>query len=323
MHTLLFSPNKKLRALILCFFVFGQLHAQQLPILGQFNELQGVLNPAALSTNYLYSGYTLNMGLNYHTQWAGMPNAPKTSTLQVDYIHPRKSVSLITGGHLIKDQVSRVGTTGLYAKIGGVISKAPQDYGVSMAIHGGLVQYAVDTRNPQLIDEDDVLIFDKNKQLQPDIGFGVSFYTRLGKNDNLIFGGLSAPQILGTNLAYRNDDNNFDLKRARHYYAQAGYLINLDKDFTFLEFTTWIKHIKGAPLNTDISLKYQITEMLFFGTGINSAGVFNGNVGIELFNKFSGDNIIRINYGFGAPFFGKSPQFGTSHEIGIYIGFGQ
>ena len=295
------------------------LTAQQLPLQSQFNDLQGIINPAAMNTNYLYSNYTFNIGVNHRSQWTGIPNAPKTNILYVDYVYENDPFSLISGGHIIQDQVSRIKTTGFYGKIGGLFSSDPKEHGLSLGLSGGVIQYAINTQNAQLIDEDDVLALTKTNKLYPDIGFGVAFYKRLHKNDDLVFGGLSVPQILGLNLAFRNDENNFDLKRTQHYYAQIGYLRNLYRETSFLELTSWIKYVKGAPVNIDVNLKYQITDLLYIGSGLNSAGMYNGNLGLELNNRI-GDNIIRLNYGFGLPFFSTSPQFGSSHEIGLFIG---
>ena len=307
-------------------FLFGILLAncplfgQQLPLQSQFNDLQGVINPAALNTNYLYANYTFNIGANHRSQWTGIPNAPKTNILHVDYVYENAPFSLITGGHILQDQVSRIKTTGFYGKIGGLFSDDPKEMGISFGLSGGVVQYGIDTRDAQLIDEDDAIAFAKTSKLYPDVGFGVAFYKRLHKNDDLVFAGLSVPQILGLNLAFRNDNNNFDLKRTQHYYAQLGYLRNLYRETSFLEFTSWVKYVKGAPINIDLNVKYQITDLLYIGSGLNSSGIYNGNVGLELNNRV-GDNIIRLNYGFGSPFFSTSPQFGTSHEIGLFIGF--
>jgi len=233
------------------------LIAQQLPLQSQFNDLQGIINPAAMNTNYLYSNYTFNIGVNHRLQWTGIPNAPKTNILYADYVYENGPFSLISGGHIIQDQVSRIKTTGFYGKIGGLFSSDPKEHGLSLGLSGGVVQYAINTQNAQLIDEDDVLALTKTNKLYPDIGFGVAFYKRLHKNDDLVFGGLSVPQILGLNLAFRNDENNFDLKRTQHYYAQIGYLRNLYRETSFLELTSWIKYVKGAPVNIDVNLKYQ------------------------------------------------------------------
>ena len=291
--------------------------AQQLPLQSQFNDLQGIINPAAMNTNYLYSSYTFNIGINHRSQWTGIPHAPKTNILHLDYIYENEPFSLISGGHIIQDQVSRIKTTGFYGKVGGIFSDAPKETGISVALSGGVVQYAIDTRDAQLIDEDDALAFAKTNKLYPDVGFGMAFYRRLHKNDDLVFGGVSVPQILGLNLAFRNKDNEFDVKRIQHYYAQIGYLRNLYRETSFLEFTSWIKYVKGAPVNVDVNIKYQITNLLYIGSGLNSSGMYNGNVGLEL----NGDNLFHLNYGIGLPFFSTSPQFGASHEIGLIIGF--
>ena len=311
---------KKLFFLLVTILASFPAIGQQLPLQSQYNDLQGILNPAAVNTNYLYFNHIFNIGINHRSQWTGIPNSPKTNTLHLDYVYENGPFSLISGGHIIQDQVSRIKTTGFYGKIGGLFSDDPKETGISVGITGGIVQYGIDTRDAQLIDEDDALAFAKSNKLYPDVGFGVAFYRRLHKNDDLIFGGLSVPQILGLNLAYRNDNNNFDLKRTQHYYAQIGYLRNLYRETSFLEFTSWIKYVKGAPVNVDLNVKYQITNLLYIGSGLNSSGMYSGNVGLELNNRV-GDNVIRLNYGFGLPFFSTSPQFGASHEIGLSIGF--
>lgn len=305
--------------LFLMWSFFAQ--AQQLPLQSQFNDLQGVINPAAINTNYTKNGYGLNFGINHRTQWTGIPNSPKTSILQADYLFESDPVGLVFGGHIVKDKVSRVGVTGFYGKIAAVFSDDLTNGGLSVGLSGGLVQYSVDTRNAKLIDVDDEALSSiNNNKLYPDVGLGVSYFKRIGKNDDLIYGGLSVPQIFGLDLAYRNEDNNFNIKRVQHYYAQLGYLKNIGKEASYLEFSSWVKYVNGAPLNIDANLKYQITSIFFLTGGVNTSGLFNGQVGMEFDDVIGNDNVVRLTYGFNAPFFGDSPQFGNAHEIGLSIG---
>ena len=316
-----------MRKAIFLFLFLGYFsaQAQQLPLQSQFNDLQGVINPAAINANYTRSGYGLNFGINHRTQWTGIPNSPKTSILQMDYVYENDPVGLIFGGHLIKDQASRLGVIGAYGKIGALISSDPKNSGFSMGISGGVVQYAIDTREAKLIDTDDQAVFLANDQkIYPDVGFGVSYYKKVGRKDDLIYGGISVPQIFGLDLAYKNGDNHFfNVKRVQHYYAQLGYMKNLPRDASYLEFSSWIKYVNGAPINIDANIKYQITDLIFLSSGVNSSGLYNGQVGLEFDDKIGNDNIIRLSYGFNAPFFGDSPQFGNAHEISLSIGLDQ
>lgn len=295
------------------------LISQQLPLQSDFNNLQTIINPGSLNMNYLYSEYRLNIGVSHRNQWSGIKNAPKTNLVHADYFHDGNAVGIISGGYIIQDKVSKIKTTGVYGKIGGLLSDDPYYHGISLGISAGLVSYSIDTRDAQLIDKDDVLAYSLNNTLSPDMGLGVAFYSRIGQKD-MIFGGLSVPQLLGLDLSFKNDQNKFDVKRIQHYYAQLGYKKGLSNDESYFELSSWLKYVKGAPLNVDFNLKYQINEIIYLVSGFNSSGFVLGGFGIYLNDKIGYNNLIAMRYGVSAPFFGDSPRYGISHELGFSIG---
>jgi len=293
--------------------------AQQLPLLSQLQESVGVLNPAALSSSYLYFGNDFRIGATYHGQWTQIEGGPRTSQLVVETVFEDYSpITPLAGAYLITDQTGPTGFSGLYAKVGGILSDDPATRGVSIALQAGVNQYRLRFDELQLRDPEAVLASGDDGRIFPDVGLGIFAYETVG--DNVFYAGLSAPQVLGLNFSFRGADGRVETQRYAHYYAQAGAILRL-RDEAFLEPTAWVKHVPNLPTNITASLRYQSSTALYVGLGGSSSRTIHAEGGVVLGDRSYGGRYFRIGYGFDYAFRRYGPYAGGTHEINLTYAF--
>ncbi len=290
--------------------------AQQLPLLSQFQESAGVLNPAAVGSTYLFYGQDLRIGATHHSQWGDIEGSPRTSQLVAEAFYDDYGpVAPLAGLYFVNDQTGPSGLTGLYAKIGGVLSDDPASYGIAAALQVGVNQYRLRISELELRDNETILAADDDGRVYPDAGLGVFAYTSFGRS-NYVYGGLSAPQLLGLDLMFRGNEGDIVTQRYRHYYAQAGAIFGLTKQ-SFLEPSVWVKYVPDLPVNVSATLLYQTETALFLGVGGTSAKAIHGELGLVLGDREGYGTQFRVGYGFDYAFTSFGPYAGATHEINL------
>ncbi len=302
----------------LWFFAFGA-NAQQLPLFTQYRDNHTIINPAMLSSDYLLYENNITIGASYRSQWRDLKNRPVTQNIHFDYLNSYGSgVALTAGGYLINDQTGPTGFTGVYGKIGGILTDDPYFGGLSFALNFGAVQYRINAAEIKLRDVGDQLPFENQAKIFPDVGLGVYYYLKLqGKgwfDDDYLYGGISAPQILGLDLEYSDLTGKVSLKRIQHIYANIG-LYKFMRDDNFLEPSVWLRYAPNAPLSVDFNLRYQMINGFWIGAGAS----LSGNAHLEL--GFVIEEHMRIGYGFDYSFSSFGPSTGGSHEINLNYSF--
>ncbi len=296
------------------------LQGQQLSLYTQYRENMTLINPAGMESDFLAFGQNLTFGASYRAQWVGLTNGPTTQTIRASYVNKESNgVSILAGGFLLNDQTGPTGFTGLYGRIGGVISPDPQYSGLAVAISAGAVQYRVNASEIRLRDQGDVVGTQDQSQLFPDVGVGLFYYQALGdswRDADMIYAGVSVPQVIGLDLTFENENGEFFTKRVQHFYGQFGYIKFFDND-SFLEPSAWVKYVQGAPINVDFNLRYQLPSSIWVGTGISTASNLHLETGFMLGRNVGFDSNIRFGYGFDYSFSSFGPTAGTTHEINI------
>ena len=253
-------------------------------------------------------------------QWQGFDGAPKTSVLRGEYLHPTGgAVSLLSGAYVINDQTGPTGFTGLYGRVGGLLSDDPYYSGISVGLSFGAVQYRVNSSEIRLRQSGDILDGQDVNQLYPDVGVGVFAYTLLDGgifNDDYLYGGISVPQVLGLDLAFQNDNGEFVTQRLQHYYAMIG-LYKFFRDEGFLEPSVWIKYVPNTPINVDVNLRYQLAQNFWLGLGGSSSQSMHIEGGFLLGDNLGFNNTVRIGYGYDYSFSSHGPYTGGAHEINV------
>jgi type IX secretion system PorP/SprF family membrane protein len=306
--------------LVLSMLTGGPLFAQQLSLFTQYRENATLINPAAMESDYLTSegDYNMTFGANYRRQWAGLEGTPETQTIRYSYINNRLSGATFTaGGYVVNDQTGPTGFTGMYGRVGTVIGRNPEYAGISVALSAGFVSYRVRSSDLVVRDAGDPLTGVDQGQSHPDVGLGIYAYNYAG-DDHLFYGGISVPQLLGFDLTYTNDNGEFDVTRQRHFYGMGGWYWFTGKD-SYLELSTWIKYVDGAPLNADVTVRYQLPSAPYMGVGLSTAGNFHFEAGVNVGQSTNADTNFRIGYGYDYSFSSFGPTVGGTHELQIAV----
>lgn len=315
-----FFPMYRLQLMFafLAFSVFAE--AQQLPLFTQYRDNITVINPAAVNSSYWLYDQNLSFGASYRNQWVGLKNSPTTATLRGDYLMDNgNTFSLLTGGHLIHDVTGPTGFSGLYGKVGGVISGDPYYSGISVALNFGLVQYRVDASEIIYRDEGDAIGAENHTQFFPDVGFGLFAYTQLNGgifDDDYLYGGVSVPQVIGLELAFEGADGEFITQRIQHFYGVLG-LYKFLRDDSFVEPSIWIRYAPNAPVSADFNLRYQMQNNFWIGAGGSLGGFAHTEFGFILGDNVGFVNTMKIGYSFDYSFSSYGPFAGGTHEINV------
>lgn len=307
-----------LRLLPIFLLVAASIQAQQLSLFTQYRENATLINPAAMESDFLAFGQNLSFGANYRAQWVGLSNAPTTSTIRGSYLNKDMSgVAIMAGGHIINDQTGPTGFTGLYGRIGGVVSGDPEYSGFAIGLSLGYVQFRIDASEVRLREQNDILGDQNQSQWHPDVGLGLFYYTTVGDED-YFYGGVSVPQILGLDLSFQDENGEYFVQRVRHFYGLLGFYKFFGDD-SFLEPSMWVKYAPNVPVNVDINLRYQLPGGLWIGAGGSSASTMHGEVGFLIGRDAGLDNLIKIGYGYDYSFSSFGPSVGSTHEINVSI----
>jgi type IX secretion system PorP/SprF family membrane protein len=300
--------------------IAGQSFSQQLSLFSQYRENQSIINPASPGSSYLAYGQNMSFGASYRVQWQGFENAPTTANLRADYLYTEGSpVSILGGGYVLNDQTGPTGLTGLYGRIGGLLSDDPYYGGISLGLSFGMVQYRVNASEIRLRQGGDILSGDDQNKLFPDVGVGAYAYKMLdgGAFDgDYVYGGLSVPQVFGLDLQFEDGDGDFQTTRVQHIYGMLGFVKFLRNE-GFLEPSVWLKAAPNVPVNVDFNLRYQMAQNFWIGAGGATSSTMHVETGFLLGENLGFDNTLRIGYGFDYSFSDFGPYTGGSHEINI------
>lgn len=312
---------KRLFLLPLFMFIALSIRAQQLPLFTQYRENATLINPASMESDFLASAQNMTFGVSIRSQWTGISGGPRTRVLRGSFVNSKSSgASFLVGGHIISDATGPTGVTGIYGRAGAVISSDPEYSGIALALSGGLVQYKIDADEIVLHDQGDVLGTQSYSQLHPDVGVGVFAYQVVG-DGNMLYGGISVPQILGLDLAFSDENGEFSVKRVQHFYGHVGLYKFLRDEENFLEPSLWLKYTPNAPINADFNLRVKLPGSIWIGSGVSTAKNFHLDLGFDLGDNVGFDNLIKLGYGYDYSFSPFGPFVGSTHELNLSISF--
>ncbi len=301
------------------------VQAQQLPLFTQYRDNATVLNPASMENDFLAIGHNVTIGASYRTQWVGLSGAPTTQLLRGTYLNTDLSgVTLLAGGHLINDQTGPTGLTGVYGKIGGVLTDDVDEGGLAVAISAGFVQFRVRASEIRLRDINDNIGTVDQTQFYPDLGLGIFYYRMLSGawDGDYIYAGVSVPQIFGLDLTFQDEETGeYVITRNQHVYGQLGLYKFFDNG-GYLQPSVWVKYVANVPVHADINVRYQLPSALWIGAGGAINGTAHIEAGLLLGENVGLDNTLRLGYGFDYSFSDFGPIAGSTHEINVSMSFG-
>lgn len=284
--------------LFLCFYT--ALPAQQLPLFSVYRDQWCILNPAALSNNYLINDRTMTLSATYHLQWWNLPTSPQTQLINWEAVND--DYHIIYGANLINDQAGKLSQTGLFGRFGYHIDLGRRiRQAVVIGLNAGLVQYRAKLSkiafpDPNTSPGADAHLF------YPDFALGIFYYY----NDRY-YTGFSIPQVLGLTTRFESGDQAFAVRRVQHFnLVVGGYydLTWLGNGVSYIEPSIWVKYAPNGPLNLDLNARVQISELIWTGLGINAGFGLEPRATLHFESGlFFGDQVNMLNsqlkFGFG------------------------
>jgi len=297
------------------------LSAQQTPLFSVYRDHWALLNPAALSNNYLLNDRTMSLSCSWHVQWWNVPGSPRTQTLAWEMV--AEDQNSVFGAHILNDQTGKLGQTGVYARYAYRINLGQRTtHSIVVGLNAGAVQYRAKLSEIEFPDPSNVPV-ENASTLKPDIGVGI-FYHKADR----YYAGVSIPQSFGLRTDFQDEGNSLAIRRVPHVFAVAGGYLSapwLGNETSFLEPSVWVKYASNAPVNVDLNLRAQVSELVWVGTGVNGglgqqlsaalhfeAGLFFGDQ-VQMFN-----GQLKTGFAFDLPVTqGLSQAFGPAAEVNV------
>lgn len=312
---------KKIALLIILLQQIQLLMAQQTPLFSVYRDQWSILNPAAMSNNFLLNNRSMTLSGTWHTQWWGLPESPRTQLLNWEYVADEKNS--VFGAHVLNDQTGKIGQSGVYGRFAYRIKSGRRVVqSLTIGLNAGAVQYRARWSDIQFPDPTTQPLTD-DRVIRPDLGIGI-FYQYADR----YYAGLSVPQTLGLRATFDAGKEEFDIRHIPHVYAVAGGYWSapwLGNETSFIEPSLWLKYAPNSPMNLDLNVRCQINELLWAGMGLNTGlgEQFSAALHVEA-GLFFGDQVqmlnsqFKVGFGFDLPVTQSlSTIFGASGELNL------
>ena len=288
--------------------------SQQLPFLALYRDNWNMLNPAALSNNYLVTNYPYTINASYRYQWFKVEDAPQTALINSEIV--LEDYNIITGGHLIHDQTGKFGYTGAYGHFAYKIDFGRRySQAVVIGLNAGMLQYRAKLSEIEF-DQQELLALNNEQIYRFDFGLGAFYYY-----DDLFYAGLSIPQSLGIDTRFQSSPSEFELNRLPHLYLVVGgyfdaYLFG--SDASNIEPSLWFRYVPNAPISIDINVRAQLSEVFWVGLGGGFSQTLRLDAGLAIGEALNfDDGLIRLGFSFGVPLARYRTAFGQSAEVHV------
>lgn len=279
---------------------------QQDPMFSQY-----YFNPMTVNPAYVGSRDVVSMTGLVRRQWLGISGAPFTGGFSIHTPDAARRNGF--GLSVVNDQISYLGQTWVSAAYAYRIPLGK--YNLQLGLQGVLYNWRINWNKAHLIDpNDDVPAFYGRNLLVPNAGFGAYFW---GKN---LYAGLSLPHLLVNSLDNNRPGISLNSKDSdiaalkRHFFAMAGYVIDVDPDFK-IKPSVLLKQVYGAPLEMDFNLNMYFAGKLGVGASYRTG---DGIVGIL---EYQFNKQLRAGYAYDYPFSALRRFTSGSHELMISYDF--
>ena len=314
----------KIYVLLLLLFLSITCEGQQLPLFTQYREYLGVINPAAVSSDFMIFNHNFSSSISHRLQWASFEGAPQTSLIKGEYIYDTEnSVSLLTGGYIINDKIGPTGNSGIYGRVGGILSpgKNAHESGIILGLTAGMAQFRIRSSNLELVDPTDDLTKNNQSKFYPDVGAGVFIYHRIQHGvfrDDNFYAGVSVPQLFGLDLTFTNDNGSYTVTKVPHFFGLIGFNKFLGE--SFVEPSLWVRYVEGIPLQIDGNFRLSWKRSFWVGFGLSTGGNAHIEAGFIIGEEY-GDRNLKIGAGYDHSFSTFGPFAGATYEINISYSF--
>jgi type IX secretion system PorP/SprF family membrane protein len=283
---------------ILSISVYNGSSQNLFPVYSQY-----MFNGLALNPAYAGSRDVLNITLGYRNQWVGFDGAPVTQTLSAH--SPLRNDKVALGIFLQNEQIDVRNNTSMYLNYayrmnmgGGLLSLGLKG--------GGVIRSANWSRLSVNDPGDDVFNDPGSRNMLPNVGFGVYYYT------DRYYIGASVPFFLSDSTKNGKAVSYHDMQN--YNYLLSGGLI-AGNGFVKLKPNFLLKYNNINPIQLDVNLSLIFTDLLWVGASYRIENALVGLVKVQLNEQF------RIGYTYDYSL-GQLNQFNNgSHEIVLIYDF--
>lgn len=284
--------------------------AQQVEEFSLIRENAFVLNPALAGMN----GWLHGTG-TFRKQFTRIDQSPYTAMLAIDGKILGKNFGI--GGYLIHDVTGPTGKSGatvsaaynlqIYRGRSAKYSSKRSDHIISFGLSLSVVQYRLRGDQLDVNDPGDPDLYtSKGYKIFPDASFGVYY-----RYKDMLYAGVSAPQIMGLNVNYRGADGTAQVKKVQHLNILLGGKLTLARGNFWVEPVAAFRWVKGGPPQGDVGVRLTTYKVFFLGANYRSLNymVFEGGFKVkELFN---------LSYAYDFNFSKYRADMGSTHEISL------
>lgn len=312
-----FLMDLRLLLLLLFLGIGHTIFAQQIPLFLQNRDQQALLNPAALSNDYLIYHRRLGIKLTSRNYGIGDDLAPQTGALSMHTIlRQDRGVQLLLGANLLFDDEGFTQTLSPQLRAAGIFSTNPDREKIVVGLAGGLSQFAIKTEEVRLVEDGDTKGLTGLTQWYPNVSLGF-FYSRWLQNDDNFYVGLSIPQLFALDKTLVNETGIYQLERQAHYAARMGMHKFIGAD-SFLEPSMRLLFLANAPVFFDANLRFKWGKFIWLGVGAGNNGFLNYELGVYGGKRGNRAAHLAIGLAVSTPAFSPVVQpFGSSFEINL------
>lgn len=216
-----------------------------------------MFNTLAVNSGYAGSREALTVTGLHRSQWVDFPGAPVTQTLTLHSPVFNENIGL--GLSLVNDKLGANNNTSIYADFAYRI-KAGRGK-LAFGLKAGVNMKNTDLAALELGDQNDQAFGQAQKEVLPNVGFGLYYYT------DRFYLGASTPKLLENEYSSNTVSGSSEVsKDTRHYFLIAGTVINITKnEHVKLKPTTFIKITNGAPLDLDFTATFLFRDKFWIG----------------------------------------------------------
>ena len=306
--------------LIFSFLIVWKVEGQQLTPFTLYRDHWNLINPAAVSNNYILAEYPYSVSVSSRFQYLGVgvswKDSPNTNVLNAEWINDNLNSTF--GLQLISDKIGLLGNNGAYLQYAYKLrlSRREEKF-LSFGISAGALNYYSKINGADFpIAEPDIV---PTSTYLPDVNIGIYY-----RNEDKYYLGISFPQFMNLTAKFKSAEKElFSIKRYRHVYAVGGIYIPFDffglgDETAILDVSGWIRYLPGQLPVLDGNIRYQHNQTFWFGAGASSNATSHFEVGF-LAGKTIGlfDNQIKISIAYDVPFGKSIYQLGSSIEASI------
>lgn len=284
--------------------------AQQVESFSLLRENAFTLNPALAGTQ----GYIHGVA-TFRKQFTRIDESPYTAMFSMDGEIKEKHLGI--GGFVIHDVTGPTGKTAgtvavaynipLYKKYSARNSNGRANHVLSVGASLSVVQYRLQA-NKLILDNpgDPELYTSKGYKIFPDASFGIYY-----KYKDVVYAGISVPQIMGLNIDYRGTDGEAKIKKVQHINFLIGGKIAWARGNFSIDPVAALRWAKGGPPQGDIGLRFMMYRIFWIGANYRSLNyaVFDAGFNVK--------DVFKVSYAYDLNCAKYRQDIGSTHEISL------